>query len=176
MYAGHLAAALTIKAVVPRAPMAPLVMLVFLPDLLWLGLSVGGIETDTRAAWFDGWSHSFASILLQTAIVGACWWHSDMRAAIALSSAVLSHLLLDLPVHPAALEWFPHAGGGFGNFLHGWAGVEGALGKSHGWWVEAALVLCGGGLYIARARRIGIRTAAAAAVALLVASLHISFD
>ncbi len=175
MYAGHLAAGLAIKAVVPRAPTAALTVLVFLPHFLWLGLSVGGVETVTPGAWFDGWSHSFASVIVQAVLVGALWWLRDARVAIALTSAVLSHIVLDLPVHPAALEWYPHAGSGFGNLLHGWADEGGALAKTPGWWVEAAIVLCGSGLYIAMARRIGVRSPAAAAVTVLVASLHIAF-
>src|SRR5690348_9077520 len=61
MYAGHLAAGLAIKVAQPRAPMAALMSLVFLPDFLWLGFSVSGLELVEPGQWFDGWSHSVAS-------------------------------------------------------------------------------------------------------------------
>ena len=175
MYAGHFAAGLAIKAAVPRAPTGALMGLVFLPDLLWLVLSVGGVESVTRTAWFDGWSHSFASIIVQAVLVAVVWWRRDSRVVLALAGAVLSHLILDLPMHPAALEWYPHAGSGFGNLLHGWSGVALGLGKSRGWWLETATVLCGAGIYAASADRVGIRGAAAAAGAVLVVSLQIAF-
>lgn len=175
MYAGHFAAGMAIKAVVPRAPTAVLAASIFLPDLLWLGLSVTDIEVVTPGAWFDGWSHSFASIVLQSVVVGLVWSWSDARVAMALAGAVLSHLVLDLPMHPALLEWYPYASGGFGNLMHRSAGVAGPFGKSTGWWVEAAVVLCGAGVYVAASRRIGIRRAAAAAGALLILSLQVAF-
>jgi hypothetical protein len=65
MYAGHFAAGLAVKVAEPRAPMAALLGLAFLPDLLWLGFSVGGIELVAPGRWFDGWSHSIASIILR---------------------------------------------------------------------------------------------------------------
>ena len=124
MYAGHFAAGLAIKTGEPRTPMAALMGAVFLPDLLWLGFSVGGLEIVEPGAWFDGWSHSFASIIAQAVLVCSLWWRRDARIALALAGAVLSHLFLDLPMHPAPLGWYPHASGGFGIFLHGWAGHE----------------------------------------------------
>ena len=62
MYAAHLADGLAIKAAEP------------LPDLLWLGLSIGGVEVVGRGTWFDGWSHSVASILVQAPLVCALCW------------------------------------------------------------------------------------------------------
>lgn len=175
MYAGHFAAGLAIKAAVPRAPTAVLTASIFLPDLLWLGLSVTGIEVVTPGAWFDGWSHSIASFVLQSVVVGLVWSRSDARVAMALAGAVLSHLALDLPMHPARLEWYPYASGGFGNLMNGSAGDAAAFGKSIVWWIEATVVLCGVGVYVAASRRIGIRRAAAVAGALLILSLQVAF-
>jgi len=166
MYAGHFAAGLAIKVAEPRAPMAALLGLVFLPDLLWLGFSVGGLELVEPGQWFDGWSHSVASILLQAAIVAMLWWRQGVGVALALACAVLSHLILDLPTHPAPLEWYPHASAGIGNFLHG---------KTTAWWVEAAIVACGVSIYLAGSRRAGVDKAAASAAAILVAWLHVAF-
>lgn len=175
MYAGHFAAGLVIKTVEPRAPMAALMGLVFLPDLLWLGLSISGAELVEPGRWFDGWSRSIASIILQAAVVAALWARRGFGVAAALSGAVLSHLLLDLPIHPAPLQWYPHATKGFGNFLHGWAGQASWFGKTNGWWVETAVLICGLAIYLAGSRRAGVSKATAGASALLVASLQVTF-
>jgi hypothetical protein len=111
MYAAHFAAGLAIKVAEPRAPMAALLGLAFLPDLLWLAFSVSGFELVEPGQWFDGWSHSIASIILQAAIVAMVWWRQGVGVSVALACAVLSHLVLDLPIHPAPLEWYPHGVG-----------------------------------------------------------------
>ena len=175
MYAGHFAAGLAVKVAEPRAPMAALLGLAFLPDLLWLGFSVGGIELVAPGRWFDGWSHSIASIILQAAMVATLWWRQGIGVSIAVTCAVLSHLILDLPIHPAPLEWYPHATAGIGNFLHGWAGNAALFGKTNGWWVEAAIVACGVSIYLAGSRRAGVDKATASAAAILVAWLHVAF-
>jgi hypothetical protein len=165
MYAAHFAAGLAIKVAEPRAPMAALLGLVFLPDLLWLGFSVSGLELVEPGLWFDGWSHSIASIILQAAIVAMVWWRQGVGVSVAVTCAVLSHLILDLPIHPAPLEWYPHATAGIGNFL----------GKTNGWWLEAALVVCGVSIYLAGSRRAGVDKSTASAAAILVAWLHVAF-
>lgn len=175
MYAGHFAAGLAIKVLEPRAPTVALMGLVFLPDLLWLGLSLGGLELVAPGNWFDGWSHSIASIIVQAVLVGAIWWRQGRGVAAAVTGAVLSHLALDLPIHPAPLEWYPHATSASGNFLHGWAGSQLAFGKSKGWWTEAMVVICGLAIYLTGSRRAGVGTATAAASAILVASLQVAF-
>jgi len=175
MYAGHFAAGLAIKAAEPRVPMTAVMCLVFLPDLFWLSLSVRGLEFVEPGMWFDGWSHSIASIIVQAALVAALCWHRGARVAAAVAAAVLSHLVLDLPMHPAPLEWYPHASTGFGNFLHGWAGNVWLFGKSNGWWVEAMVVIGGLSIYLAGSRRAGVGKATAVAGALLVALLHVAF-
>lgn len=175
MYAGHFAAGLAIKVAEPRAPMAALMGLIFLPDLFWLGFSLGGLELVEPGQWFDGWSHSIASIILQAAIVAMLWRRQGVGVAAALAGAVLSHLVLDLPMHPAPLEWYPHAAAGFGNFLHGWAGNAAWFGKTNGWWVEAAIVAAGLSIYLAGSRRAGVDKATASAGAILVAWLQVMF-
>lgn len=175
MYAGHFAAGLAIKTAEQRAPMGALMGLVFLPDLLWLGLSVAGVETVEPGMWFDGWSHSIASIILEAAVVAAVSWRRGGAVSAALAAAVLSHLLLDLPMHPAPLEWYPHATAGFGDFLHGWAGNAWLFGKSNGWWVEAGVVTCGLAVYLVGSHRAGVSKAIAVAGAILVASLQVAF-
>ena len=175
MYAGHFAAGLAIKVAEPRAPMAAVMGLVFLPDLLWLGLSIAGVEIVEPGMWFDGWSHSIASIVVQAALVAALSWRRGIGVSTALGCAVLTHLVLDLPMHPEPLEWYPHASAGFGNFLHGWAENVGPLGKTEGWWVEAVFVTLGVLTYLAGSRRAGVGKATAGAGAILIASLQMAF-
>lgn len=175
MYAGHFAAGLAIKVAEPRAPMAAVLGFVFLPDLLWLGFSVAGFELVDPSRWFDGWSHSIASIIVQAALVAMLWWRRGIGVSAAVACAVLSHLILDLPIHPAPLEFYPHATAGVGNFLRGWAGNAALFGKTNGWWVEAAIVVCGVSIYLARSRRTGVDKATASAAAILVAWLHVVF-
>jgi hypothetical protein len=175
MYAGHFAAGLAIKAVEPRAPMAALMGLVFLPDVLWLGLSLGGLENVEPGIWFDGWSHSIASIISQAAIVAVLSSRRGVAVSAALAAAVLTHLLLDLPMHPAPLEWYPHATTGFGDFLHGWASEAWLFDKSNGWWVETDVVICGLAIYLMCSHRVGVSRAIAVAGAVLVTSLQVAF-
>lgn len=175
MYAGHFAAGLAIKATDPRAPIAALIGLAFLPDLVWLGLSIAGVEVVEPGRWFDGWSHSVASITVQAAIVAALWSRRGVGVSAALAAAVLSHLALDLPMHPAPLQWYPHAPAGLGDFLRGWAGHGWLLGKTNGWWIEMTVVAAGLALYLARAPRAGIDRSTRAAAVILVLSLQGAF-
>ena len=175
MYAGHFAAGLAIKAAQPRMPTAPLMALIFLPDFLWLAFSIVGLETVDPAPWFDGWSHSIVSILFQAGLAAALWVRWDRGLAIAAGSAILSHLLLDLPMHPAPLEWYAHSSGGLGDFLHGWAREISLFSKTRGWWVETAVVALGLSIYLAASRRVGVSKSAAAASAILVGSLQVAF-
>ncbi|HEX6637705.1 MAG TPA: hypothetical protein VF033_08630 [Steroidobacteraceae bacterium] len=175
MYAAHFAVGMAIKVAEPRAPLGTLLVLAFLPDLFWLAFSVTGIEIVARGQWFDGWSHSIASIVLQGALVAFLWSRQGLAVSAAVACAVLSHLFLDLPMHPAPLEWYPHATTGVGDFLHGWARSPALFGKTNGWWTEAAIVFCGLSIYWVGSRRAGIEKATAGAAAILVASLHAVF-
>lgn len=172
MYAAHVAAALAIKSVQPNAPVWALVGAAFLPDLLWLALSIGGVENVDAPTWFDGVSHSVLSILLQALACTALLWRRDRGVALAIGAAVASHLLLDLPMHPAPLQLYPHAPVAIGDFLHGWAGVPAALGRSNGWWTETAVAVALLALYTLRSRAAGIRPNIVAASALFVVSLQ----
>ena len=175
MFAGHFAAALAIRSAEPRLPVASAVALAFAPDLLWLGLALAGIEIVDPARWSDGWSHSFASILCQAVVAAAIWSRDGVRVGAAAAALVLSHLLLDLPLHPAPLPWSPGAVGGWGDVLGGWARAPLTLGKSRGWWVEAGVVAAALAAYAAGRRRAGVPPRIAAAAALLVVSLQLAF-
>ena len=136
-------------------------------------VSVNGLESVEPGAWFDGWSHLFVSIVVQALLVSAPWWRRDASVALALVGAVLSHLVLNLSMHPATLHWYPHSRGGFGNFLHKWASHM-LFGKINRQCVEMVVVICGLSIYVSRSRRaVGRATEVAGAV--LVGSLQLAF-
>ncbi len=173
MFAAHFAAGLAIKGVEPRAPTSAVMVAIFLPDLLWLGLSLAGIEPVGRD-FFDGWSHSMPSIAVQAAILGLAFRPMGRGVAVAIGLAVLTHLPLDLPIHPRPLQLFPHAEIGYGVFLPDWGVTPGWFGKSQYWWVEAALILTLLAIYAGASRRV-IAPNIVWASAILVAGLHLAF-
>ena len=83
MYAAHLAAGLAIKAAEPKAPAWAVLTAAFLPDLFWIGFAAVGAEPANGTMFFDGWSHSVVSILIQAAVFAAvlpqAWLASDAR-------------------------------------------------------------------------------------------------
>lgn len=173
MFAGHFAVGLAIKGSEPQAPMWAVMLAVFLPDLLWLALSITGVErVEPAPVWFDGWSHSVLSILLQACVCMALFWHRGGRIAIAIALAAASHLVLDLPIHPARLQLYPHSSLDVGNFLHGGVAIPLALGKTNGWWVETSVVIVLLAVSLLLSRRGGTTSRIVLAGALLVGSLQ----
>jgi len=109
MFAAHLAAGLAIKAAQPKVPAWAVLTGAFLPDLFWIGLAGGGIEPSSDTMFFDGWSHSVASIVVQAVLFALCFYRYGRAVVIAVGLAVLSHLPLDALIHPRPLELWPHA-------------------------------------------------------------------
>ena len=109
MYAAHFAAALVIKSRVPKAPTWALITGAFLPDFIWVGLGLAGIEPSQGPGFFDDWSHSLAVVILYATLFAAVFWRKGTVAAVAVWLAVFSHFLLDLPIHPKNLALYPHS-------------------------------------------------------------------
>jgi hypothetical protein len=110
MFAAHFAAGVAIKSIVPETPIRPLLVAVFLPDLVWIALATAGVEPTAPARFFDGWSHSFAMVLLYALAAAFAFRGYGRAVATAFFVAVLSHFLLDMPIHPRPLELYPHSG------------------------------------------------------------------
>jgi hypothetical protein len=175
MYAAHFAAGLAINAAEPRAPTWAVMGAVFLPDLFWLGLSLANVEPVGPGLFFDGWSHSIAAMALQALIAGLVFLPYGRSVAIALAGAVLSHIPLDIPIHPRPLELYPHSAATIGAAFRGWGVDPSWFGKSHYWWVETDVILILLAIYAVLSPRAGIRPNIVAAGAILVAGLQIAF-
>ena len=140
MFAAHLAVGLAIKAAQPRAPTWAVLTGAFLPDLFWIGFAGAGIEPSSDAVYFDGWSHSAASIVVQAALFALCFYRCGRAVVTAVGLAVLSHLPLDALIHPRPLELWPHAPLVLGHPSWSWAQTSFALNKSRYWWVQLVVV------------------------------------
>ena len=174
MFAAHFAAGLAIKAARPKAPAWAVLTGALLPDLFWIGFAGAGAEPTSDAAYFDGWSHSVASIAIQALLFALCFRRLGRGVMIAAAIAVLSHLPLDALIHPRPLELWPHSPIGLGRPTWAWGQVGSALGKSRYWWIQLAIVAPLLGFYW---RRVSGRLPSnlAAASCLLVIGLHLAF-
>lgn len=148
MYAAHFAAALTIKARVSRAPTWALLTGAFLPDFLWIALARAGVEPTQARVFFDDWSHSLASVAVMATVFAVLFLRSGRPVVIAVWSAVFSHFLLDLPIHPRYLALFPHSA------VHLGIALSAGIGARAYWWVQAAVVLLLAGVYARLARKL----------------------
>ena len=174
MYAAHFAAALAVKARVPRAPLAALLAAAFLPDFLWIAFARAGFEPEyPPRGFFDDWSHSVLMMTVWATLFALLFLRRGRAVALAVWIAGLSHLALDFLIHPARLSLYPHASLHAGWNLWAWGQARSHLGPSHYWWVEAACVAALLALYAGSARRADIAPRVASAACLLVAGLHL---
>ena len=141
MFAAHFAVGLAIKAAQPKAAAWAVLTGAFLPDLFWVGFAGAGIEPSSDAMFFDGWSHSAASIVVEAAIFALCFYRCGQSVVTAACLAVLSHLPLDALIHPQPLELWPHAPLILGHPSWSWAQTSLALTKSRYWWIQLAIVI-----------------------------------
>jgi membrane-bound metal-dependent hydrolase YbcI (DUF457 family) len=171
MYAGHFAMGLALKARVPKAPTAGLLIGTGLLDILFGPFVLLGIErislTPGRPPGFSldfiDWSHSLLMSLVWAGLFGLLFLKRGRDVALVLAFAVFSHFLLDLPMHPADLALWPGARMhlGFGLWHTGlW------------WWLELACVAAGCAYYWRRARRIGTFGGHAGWICAVVLLLH----
>jgi hypothetical protein len=174
MYAAHFAAGLAIKGYAPKAPTWALMSAVFVPDVVWIGLAALGIEPADSGAFFDDWSHSLASILVQAALLAGLYffWRRD-PLWLPVGIAVLTHFFLDLPIHPAPLALYPHSSMHFDLIRWDWASAKSFLGQSHYWWIQLMVVIPLLALYIRGASRAGVAPNLMAASVICVFGLHL---
>lgn len=173
MFAAHLAVGLAIKSAQPKAPTAAVLTGAFLPDLFWIAFAGGGIEPAGDAVFFDGWSHSAASIVVQAVLFALCFYSRGRAVAVAVGLAVLSHLPLDALIHPQPLELWPHASLLLGHPNWSWAQTPLALNKSRYWWIQLATVLPLLAFYAARAAKHEVPINLVAASCIFVIGLHL---
>ena len=173
MFAAHLASGLAIRTAEPKAPAWALLTAAFLPDFFWIGLARIGIEPADGARFFDGWSHSAASVLIQALCFSLCFAAFGRRVMLAIGIAVISHFLLDLPIHPEPLELWPHAPWSAGPAAWAWGQATWSLGKSHYWWIQFAIVVALLTAYGVGARRQKHPSPLIAASCLVVLGVHL---
>jgi hypothetical protein len=175
MFAAHLAAGLAVKAAQPKAPAWVLLTGAFLPDIVWIACSAAGIEYTAHAPLFDGWSHSLFSILAQAILFALLFLRLGPGVAIAAGCAVLSHFLLDLPIHPQPLELYPHSSIHLGWALWKWGSAQAALGESRYWWVQLGVILPLLVAYVLGRRRMAQPVNLAIASCVVVLGMHLLF-
>ncbi len=146
MYAGHYAAGLALKAKVPEAPTWGLLLGIGVLDILFGPLVLMGVErvtlTPDRSPGFSldftDWSHSLLSAVVLSIVFGLLFHRLGRRVMLVMGTAVFSHFVLDLVMHPPDLALWP------GSDAHLGLGLWRAL--PLGWWfVELGFVvaLCG---------------------------------
>ncbi|HEU4655156.1 MAG TPA: hypothetical protein VFS47_14300 [Steroidobacteraceae bacterium] len=175
MFAAHLAAGLAIKAAQPKVPTWAVLTGAFLPDLFWIGFAGSGLEPSNDAEFFDGWSHSATSILVQAALFALCFYRWGRGVAIAAGLAVLSHLPLDAFIHPRPLELWPHAPLLLGQPSWSWGQTSLAFHKSRYWWVQLTIVVSLLAFYSLKSPKNEVPINLVAASCILVLGLHVVF-
>lgn len=175
MYAAHLAAGLAIKAHAPKAPAWALLIGAFVPDLTWIALAVMGVEPAAKGLFFDGWSHSLASIIVEATLFTLIFYRSRIGVRVAIWAAVFSHFVLDVGIHPRPLELFPHSAITLGGDFWSWGAQKAYLGETHYWWIQLLAVLALLTLYLRRRATAQIPPNLAAASCLTVVGLHFFF-
>jgi membrane-bound metal-dependent hydrolase YbcI (DUF457 family) len=177
MYAGHFAAALALKAAVPKAPTWGLLVGMALPDLLCSAFLLANVEKVSpepefapgfRLDFID-WSHSLVMTMVWAALFAALFWRHGRAVALAMGLAVFSHFPLDWVMHPGDLALYPHSVAHFGLGLWRTAPV--------GWWfVELAVVAAACAAYVTRARALRTFGGRALGVCAVMAVLHLGFS
>ena len=166
MYAAHFAAALAIKSRIPSAPTWALITGAFLPDFFWIGFGLAGIEPSQGPAFFDDWSHSLAMVILWATLFAFVFWRQSLAIAFAIWMAVLSHFILDQPIHPKNLALYPHSS------IHlGWNLWR--IGPRNYWYVQLVVLIILSLIYVQGARKLRFANNLIAATVILVCGLHV---
>lgn len=119
MFAGHFGLALAAKRAAPRTSLGTLFLGAQLLDLVWPIFLIIGIE-EVRivpgllaASPFDfvhyPWTHSLVMALAWSGLVGGAYFvaRRDAGSALIVGSLVLSHWVLDFPMHRPDLPLWP---------------------------------------------------------------------
>jgi hypothetical protein len=166
MYAAHFAAALVIKTRAPEAPTWALMAGAFLPDFIWVALGLAGVEPSQGPAFFDDWSHSLVMVALYATLFALVFGRRGLSVMAPLWLAVLSHFLLDLPIHPKDLALYPHSA------VHlGWGLWR--IGPRNYWDVQLVVVILLALAYAQSARKLRCATNLVLASCILLLGLHL---
>lgn len=153
MYVGHFAAGVALKAAEPKAPMWALLLAVGFLDVLFgpfvlLGIERASVTPGVSPGFsldFIDWSHSLAMAIVWSVLFAIPFLRMGKSVAGVIGLAVLSHFVLDVPMHPPDLALWPHSKAHVGLGL--WTSLPG------GWWfVELAVIAVGWGYYAWKSR------------------------
>jgi hypothetical protein len=172
MYAAHFAAALAIKSRAPAAPTGALMVGAFVPDFVWVGLGLAGIEPSQGPAFFDDWSHSLAMVIVWATLFALCFWRRGPSVVWPVWLAGFSHFLLDLPIHPKNLALYPHSSVHLGWNLWEY-GQTPLWSRTPYWWVQLAVLAVLTFVYAQGARRLRVPVNIIAASCLILLCLHL---
>jgi hypothetical protein len=101
MFAAHFAVGLAIGARARQALMSALLAGAFLPDVVWIGLAAARVEPSAPSVFFDGWSHSFVSVLVEATVFALFFARKGVRVWLPVWLAVMSHVVPDAIIHPS---------------------------------------------------------------------------
>jgi membrane-bound metal-dependent hydrolase YbcI (DUF457 family) len=143
MFLGHFGMALAAKRIAPRTSLGTTVLAAQLVDLVWPLLLLAGLERvrivpglmATSALDFEHYpiTHSLLTVLVWSVLAGALYYAARRYrvGALVVGALVLSHWLLDAPMHRPDLPLWPGSdmlvGGGLWNSLFATLFIEGAL-------------------------------------------------
>ncbi len=147
----HASIALITKLLAPKAPLWALVAATEIPDLLYFGLQIAGIEypAETQLNWARGmeylsqpfipWSHGFLMCIIWSIIVAviAFLFYRERRVSIAIGLMVMSHWTLDFIVYPNMPLLFDHS------IVIGFGLITSRLGLILGILLEVGLIVGG---------------------------------
>ena len=149
MLVGHYAVGFAGKRTAPRVPLAALMAAAMFPDLLTFVLQLVGIEHAGLTPGFpryfglnaydDAISHSLVMDVLWAGLFAAAYhgWRRDVRGAITLAIAVLSHWVLDVVTHRPDMPLAPGIDNKVGLGL--WNSIAGTFAVEGGLWVLAII-------------------------------------
>jgi len=175
MYAAHFATGLAIGGAARRAPMWALLLGAFLPDLVWIALAAGGVEPAGASVFFDDWSHSLLSILLQATLFALCFARRGVGVWMPVWLAVGSHFPLDAAIHPRPIAFYPYSAAHIPWDLWHWGEARAWLGFTHYWWVQLGITFPLLYVYVLGMKRQDFAPRLAWATVLTVAGLHLIF-
>jgi membrane-bound metal-dependent hydrolase YbcI (DUF457 family) len=153
---GHYAIAFAAKRAAPRTSLGMTAFAVQFADELWPILLLVGVEhvrivpglmaaSPLDFAYYP-WSHSLLMSTVWAALIGGAYYavRRDRRGAWVVAACVLSHWLLDLPMHRPDLPLWPGSGVRVGFGL--WRSIRLTLA------IEVVLFVAGLGIYLRTTR------------------------
>ncbi|HXW93432.1 MAG TPA: hypothetical protein VEK33_22980 [Terriglobales bacterium] len=147
----------------------------FLPDIVWIALSAAGIEPAGASVFFDDWSHSLVSVVLEATLLALCFVRRGRGVWMPVWLAVVSHFLLDAIVHPRPAALYPYSAIHLPWNLWHWGEAQAALGFTHYWWFQLGITVLLLAIYVMGSRRQAFAQNLTWATALTVVGLHSIF-